>query len=113
MDEVDEEDPNLTLHPSVASWAGVRRTPGPCLRPAGRSMTCARHPGLAVFVGCTLLGAAIEVLQYNMKLGRHGEWTDLLSDVIGAALGVGKSWRSKGAAALIEPRQWTGRALSR
>ncbi len=49
----------------------------------------ARRTGLAVFVGCTLLGAAIEVLQYNMKLGRHGEWTDLLSDAIGAALGVG------------------------
>jgi aminopeptidase YwaD len=48
----------------------------------------ARHLGLAVFVGCTLLGAAIEALQYNMKLGRHGEWTDLLSDAIGAALGV-------------------------
>ena len=57
----------------------------------------ARHTGLAVFVGCTLLGAAIEVLQYNMKLGRHGEWTDLLSDAIGAALGAGaaQAWAAR------------------
>ncbi|MBO2012860.1 VanZ family protein [Hymenobacter negativus] len=49
----------------------------------------ARHAGLAVLVGSFLFGALIEVLQMTMKLGRHGEWSDLISDSIGAALAVG------------------------
>ena len=49
----------------------------------------ARHAGWAVLVGSVLFGALIEVLQMTMKLGRHGEWSDLISDSIGAALAVG------------------------
>ena len=49
----------------------------------------ARHAGGAVLVGSVLFGAIIEVLQLTMRLGRHGEWSDLLSDGIGAALAVG------------------------
>jgi VanZ family protein len=49
----------------------------------------ARHAGWAVLVGSVLFGALIEVLQMTMKLGRHGEWSDLLSDSIGAALAIG------------------------
>jgi aminopeptidase YwaD len=45
-----------------------------------------RHPASLVLAGCIGLGALIEVLQYTMHLGRHAEWTDLLSDSIGAAL---------------------------
>jgi aminopeptidase YwaD len=47
-----------------------------------------RHPASVVLAGCLALGALIEVLQYTMQLGRHAEWTDLLSDGIGAALGL-------------------------
>ncbi|GAB3586718.1 VanZ family protein [Hymenobacter daeguensis] len=49
----------------------------------------ARHAGAAVLVGSVLFGALIEVLQMTMKLGRHGEWSDLISDSIGAGLAVG------------------------
>jgi aminopeptidase YwaD len=45
-----------------------------------------RHPASWVLLGCIVFGALIEVLQYFMHLGRHAEWTDLLSDTIGAAL---------------------------
>ena len=57
-----------------------------------------RHPASLVLLGCIALGALIEVLQYAMHLGRHAEWTDLLSDTIGTALGLalvaraGRGW---------------------
>jgi VanZ family protein len=38
-------------------------------------------------IGSTLFGGLIEILQSSMNLGRQGEWTDLLSDGIGAVLG--------------------------
>ena len=56
-----------------------------------------QHAPLVVAVGCTAFGALIEVLQVAMQLGRHGEWSDLLSDTIGTLAGLG-------AARLI--RQW-------
>ncbi|SMB95707.1 conserved hypothetical protein [Hymenobacter roseosalivarius DSM 11622] len=40
-----------------------------------------------VIIGSILFGGLIEILQYSMNLGRHGEWSDLLSDGIGALLG--------------------------
>lgn len=47
-----------------------------------------RFPALpAVIIGSTLFGGLIEILQSSMNLGRQGEWTDLLSDGIGAVLG--------------------------
>ncbi|MBF9223228.1 VanZ family protein [Hymenobacter ruricola] len=49
----------------------------------------ARHAGAAVLVASVLFGALIEELQMTMRLGRHGEWSDLLSDGLGAALAVG------------------------
>lgn len=61
----------------------------------------ARHAGLAVFIGSTLFGGLIEVLQYAMHMGRHGDWVDLLSDAIGSALTVGAAtawagWQGRG-----------------
>ena len=49
----------------------------------------ARHAAAVVLAGSILFGGLIEVLQQTMHLGRHGEWTDLLSDALGAALAVG------------------------
>ena len=54
-----------------------------------RSPRLARHAGAAVLASSLLFGALIEVLQMAMNLGRHGEWSDLLSDGLGAALAVG------------------------
>jgi len=60
---------------------------------AGLGWLWARHqPGLRgraaglVLLGCIAFGASIEVLQYVMHQGRHAEWSDLLSDTIGAGL---------------------------
>jgi VanZ family protein len=47
-----------------------------------------RHPARWVLLGSLAFGALIEVLQYAMAVGRHAEWSDLLSDGIGAALGL-------------------------
>jgi len=47
-----------------------------------------RHPASLVLLGCLAIGALIEVLQYAMQLGRHAEWTDLLSDAVGTLLGL-------------------------
>jgi len=56
-----------------------------------------RHPASLVLLGCIAVGALIEVLQYAMQLGRHAEWTDLLSDTIGAALGLALgAWAGRG-----------------
>jgi aminopeptidase YwaD len=48
----------------------------------------ARHAASLVLAGCLAFGALIEVLQYAMQLGRHAEWSDLLSDTLGAAVGL-------------------------
>jgi len=45
-----------------------------------------------VGVGCTLFGALIEALQMTMNLGRHGEWSDLISDTLGTLAGLGAAW---------------------
>ena len=42
---------------------------------------------LVSIILCTFFGGIIELLQTVMKVGRHGEATDLLSDFIGAILG--------------------------
>ncbi|MBT2556164.1 VanZ family protein [Hymenobacter sp. ISL-91] len=44
---------------------------------------------LAVAVG---LGALVEVLQHLLAMGRHGEWSDLFSDALGAAAGTACMW---------------------
>ncbi len=48
-----------------------------------------RRAAVLVLAGCVVFGGLIEVLQYTMHVGRHAEWTDLLGDSIGAALGLG------------------------
>jgi len=58
-------------------WLWARQQPGLRGRAAG-----------VVLLGCIAFGALIEVLQYSMHLGRHAEWSDLLSDTIGAVLGL-------------------------
>ena len=63
------------------SWFSLRRQ--------HRWPWLARHVGAVVLAGSLLFGALIEVLQMRMRLGRHGEWSDLLSDSIGAVLAVG------------------------
>lgn len=42
----------------------------------------------AAWGGAVLLGAAVEVLQEWMQLGRHGDVVDLLADAAGAAAGI-------------------------
>jgi hypothetical protein len=74
-----------------------------------------RHAGLAVLGGSILFGSLIEVLQSTMGLGRHGEWTDLLSDTLGAALAVGVAttwagWRTRRARFLASVL-WLGGGL--
>ncbi|OON66743.1 hypothetical protein B0919_21440 [Hymenobacter sp. CRA2] len=44
---------------------------------------------LCTLVVCLLLGAGIELAQTLMALGRLGEWTDLISDGLGAVAGLG------------------------
>ena len=43
---------------------------------------------LVAIILCSFLGGIIELLQTVMKQGRHGEFTDLFSDFIGAILGA-------------------------
>ena len=71
------------------SWFSLRRQ--------RRWPGLARRAGAAVLAGCLLFGALIEVLQMTMRLGRHGEWSDLLSDGLGAALAVvlATAWASR------------------
>lgn len=45
-----------------------------------------------VLLTCVAFGAVIEALQMTMNLGRHGEWSDLLSDSLGVLAGLGLMW---------------------
>lgn len=44
---------------------------------------------IGTFTVALAYGALIEWLQITMALGRHGEWSDLLSDGLGALAGAG------------------------
>ncbi len=44
--------------------------------------------GIRLLVSSIVFGGVIEILQHTMHLGRHGDWTDLLSDAIGAVLAL-------------------------
>ncbi|UYZ62734.1 VanZ family protein [Hymenobacter weizhouensis] len=61
--------------------------------PAGR-----RWAWPLVLVFCLIFGASIEVMQTSMALGRHGEWSDVISDSLGTVAGLGGMWLLK--------RQW-------
>jgi aminopeptidase YwaD len=50
--------------------------------------TGSRNAFLGTFVVALAYGALIEWLQTVMHLGRHGEWSDLISDGLGALLGA-------------------------
>jgi len=68
--------------------------------------TWAVRPRMLVLLGAVALGALIEVLQYVMHLGRHAEWSDLLSDSIGIVLallliGVGRRRLAASASLLL------------
>lgn len=43
---------------------------------------------LVVFWGSVAYGLLIELLQTVMHMGRHGEWSDALSDSIGVGVGL-------------------------
>ncbi|RSK37190.1 VanZ family protein [Hymenobacter metallilatus] len=48
-----------------------------------------------VLLGTVAMGAGIEFLQMGMDLGRHGEWSDMLSDSLGVVLGLLLMWATK------------------
>ena len=78
---------------AALSWFSLRRQ--------RRWRWPARCPGLASLLGSVAFGGLIEVLQHTMRVGRHAEWTDWLSDSLGAALAV--------LAAYLVLRRWRAR----
>jgi len=77
------------------TWFWLRRqTRWPLLR---------RHAGAAVLLGCAAFGAIIEALQMVLPFNRHGEWSDLISDCLGAVLALGLC---RLAAPLLQRRGW-------
>ena len=54
-----------------------------------------RHAYLVLLFACVGFGLLIEVLQMTMQLGRHGEWSDALSDGLGAAIGLLLAYTSR------------------
>ncbi|TYZ13433.1 hypothetical protein FY528_03225 [Hymenobacter lutimineralis] len=51
-----------------------------------------RHCVWVLLVAGVAFGLLIELLQTTMAVGRHGEWTDGLSDAIGMGLGLLMAW---------------------
>jgi VanZ family protein len=47
-----------------------------------------RHAYLLLLIGCIGFGLLIEALQTAMHLGRHGEWSDAISDALGTGVGL-------------------------
>ncbi|MCC2547232.1 VanZ family protein [Hymenobacter sp. BT175] len=62
------------------------------LRRQQRYPALRRHAWLPALLGSVAFGALIEVLQMTMRLGRHGEWSDVISDALGAGAGVLTGW---------------------
>lgn len=69
----------FVVQAALAVVSARRQTHWPWLR---------RHAYLALLVACVGFGLLIEVLQMTMNLGRHGEWSDAISDGLGAAIGL-------------------------
>ncbi len=65
---------------AALSWFSLRRQ--------RRWPLLAQQAAVAVLVGCVAFGGLIEVLQYVMAQGRHAEWSDLISDGIGALVAL-------------------------
>ncbi len=53
-----------------------------------------RYPAIAV--GLMLLGAAVEIAQGTMGLGRSADWRDMLANAAGLATGLGLAYAGLG-----------------
>lgn len=45
-----------------------------------------------IFVSLSAFGGLIELAQWKMRMGRSGEWYDLLADIAGAVYGIILAW---------------------
>lgn len=45
-----------------------------------------------IFVSLSAFGGLIELAQWKMRMGRSGDWYDLLADIAGAVYGVILAW---------------------
>ena len=47
-----------------------------------------------IFVSLSAFGGLIELAQWKMRMGRSGDWYDLLADIAGAVYGIILAWLS-------------------
>lgn len=45
-----------------------------------------------IFVSLSTFGGLIELAQWKMRMGRSGDWYDLLADIAGAVYGIILAW---------------------
>ena len=45
-----------------------------------------------IFVSLSAFGGLIELAQWKMRMGRSGDWYDLLADIAGAGYGIILAW---------------------
>ena len=45
-----------------------------------------------IFVSLSAFGGLIEFAQWKMRMGRSGDWYDLLADIAGAVYGIILAW---------------------
>ena len=45
-----------------------------------------------IFVSLSAFGGLIELAQWTMRMGRSGDWYDLLADIAGAVYGIILAW---------------------
>ena len=45
-----------------------------------------------IFVSLSAFGGLIELAQWKMRMGRSGDWYDLLTDIAGAVYGIILAW---------------------
>lgn len=64
---------------ALAAFSARRQRRWPLLR---------RWAYAGLLLGCVVFGLLIEVLQMVMQLGRHGEWSDAISDALGTVAGL-------------------------
>lgn len=46
-----------------------------------------------IFVSLSAFGGLIELAQWKMRMGRSGDWYDLLADIAGAVYGIILAWQ--------------------
>ena len=49
-----------------------------------------------IFVSLSAFGGLIELAQWKMRMGRSGDWYDLLADIAGAVYGIILAWLISG-----------------